>query len=75
MHKQPPYDPIKDFIPVSLVTQFPLVVVINPNVPAKNLAEFIALVKDGARQAHIRIERRRRLVAHPRRDVRCTWPA
>jgi tripartite-type tricarboxylate transporter receptor subunit TctC len=45
MHKQAPYDPIKDFIPVSLVTQFPLVVVINPNVPAKNLAEFIALLK------------------------------
>ena len=37
MHKQPPYDPVKDFIPVSLVTQFPLVVVINPNLPAKNL--------------------------------------
>ncbi|AMN40864.1 TTT family tricarboxylate transporter, receptor protein [Rhodoplanes sp. Z2-YC6860] len=45
MHKQPPYDPINDFIPVSLVTQFPLVVVINPNLPAKNLAEFIALLK------------------------------
>jgi tripartite-type tricarboxylate transporter receptor subunit TctC len=45
MHKQPPYDPIKDFVAVSLVTRFPLVVVINPNVPAKNLAEFIALLK------------------------------
>jgi tripartite-type tricarboxylate transporter receptor subunit TctC len=45
MHKQAPYDPIRDFIPVSLVTQFPLVVVINPNVPAKNMHEFIALLK------------------------------
>ncbi len=43
MHKQPPYDPVKDFIPVSLVTQFPLVVVINPSLPAKDLREFIAL--------------------------------
>lgn len=45
MHKQAPYDPINDFIPVSLVTQFPLVVVINPNVPAKDMREFIALLK------------------------------
>jgi tripartite-type tricarboxylate transporter receptor subunit TctC len=45
MHKQPPYDPIKDFVPVTLVTRFPLVMVINPNVPAKNLVEFIALAK------------------------------
>jgi tripartite-type tricarboxylate transporter receptor subunit TctC len=45
MHKQPPYDPIKDFVPVTLVTKFPLVMVINPNVPAKNLTEFIALAK------------------------------
>ena len=39
------FDPIKDFVPVTLVTRFPLVMVINPNVPAKNLAEFIALAK------------------------------
>jgi len=45
MHKQPPYDPINDFLPVSLVTQFPLVVVVNPKLPANNLAEFIALLK------------------------------
>jgi tripartite-type tricarboxylate transporter receptor subunit TctC len=45
MHKQPPYDPIADFAPVSLVTQFPLVVVINPRLPAETLAEFIALAK------------------------------
>ena len=69
MHKQPPYDPINDFIPVSLVTQFPLVVVINPNVPAKDLREFIALAEGGAGQAHLRIERRRRLVAHSGRDA------
>ena len=69
MHKQAPYDPIKDFIPVSLVTQFPLVVVINPNVPAKNLARVHRAAEEGAGQAHLRIERRRRLVAHPGRDA------
>jgi tripartite-type tricarboxylate transporter receptor subunit TctC len=45
MHKQPPYDPIRDFVPVSLVTKFPLVMVVNPNVKAKNLTEFIDLLK------------------------------
>jgi tripartite-type tricarboxylate transporter receptor subunit TctC len=45
MHKVPPYDPIKDFVPVSLVTKFPLVMVINPSIPAKNLTEYIALLK------------------------------
>jgi tripartite-type tricarboxylate transporter receptor subunit TctC len=45
MHKQPPYDPINDFSPVSLVAQFPLVVVINPSIKAQTLAEFIALLK------------------------------
>lgn len=45
IHKQPPFDPINDFLPVALVTEFPLVVVINPSVPAKTLSEFIALLK------------------------------
>ena len=45
MHKQPPFDPIRDFIPVALVTEFPLVVVIKPSLPARTLAEFIALLK------------------------------
>lgn len=45
LRKQAPYDPINDFIAVSLVTQFPLVVVINPKLPAKTLPEFIAMLK------------------------------
>ena len=45
MHKVPPYDPIKDFVPVTLVTKFPLVMVINPKLPANNIAEFIELLK------------------------------
>lgn len=39
------YDPVKDFAPVSLVGSVPNVMVINPGVPARNLAEFIALAK------------------------------
>jgi tripartite-type tricarboxylate transporter receptor subunit TctC len=45
LHKQPPYDPLKDFVPVSLVTRFPQLLVIKPSLPAKDLREFIALAK------------------------------
>jgi tripartite-type tricarboxylate transporter receptor subunit TctC len=45
MYKQPAYDPIKDFVPVSLVTRFPQVLVVKPSLPAKNLTDFIALAK------------------------------
>ena len=40
-----PYDLAKDFTPVALLGTFPLVLVENPAVPAKNVAELIALAK------------------------------
>ena len=40
-----PYDPIKDFTPVSLVAYIPHVLVINNDVPAKTLAQFITYAK------------------------------
>ncbi len=39
------YDPIKDFTPISLVGSYGLQMVINPAVPAKTVAEFIAYAK------------------------------
>lgn len=39
------YDPIKDFVPIAMVGVFPLIVAVNPSMPAKNLAELIALAK------------------------------
>ncbi|MCE9639794.1 MAG: tripartite tricarboxylate transporter substrate binding protein, partial [Betaproteobacteria bacterium] len=38
-----PYDPIKDFTPITLIATAPQVLVINPAVPAQTLKEFIAL--------------------------------
>ena len=43
--KKMPYDPVNDFAPVSLLAVTPYVVVVNPEVPAKTLAELIALAK------------------------------
>ena len=40
-----PYDTFKDFVGVSLLVRFPLVIAANPSVPGKNLAEFIAAAK------------------------------
>jgi tripartite-type tricarboxylate transporter receptor subunit TctC len=39
------YDPIKSFSPISLVAVTPYLLVVNPQVPAKSLAELVALVK------------------------------
>jgi tripartite-type tricarboxylate transporter receptor subunit TctC len=39
------YDPFKDFEPVAHVTNFQLALLANAELPAKNLAEFAALVK------------------------------
>jgi len=39
------YDPIKDFVPITLVASTPYLLVLHPSVQAKSLKEFIALVK------------------------------
>lgn len=39
------YSAEKDFTPVGMIARFPLVLVVHPNAPAKNLKEFIAWVK------------------------------
>ncbi|MCA3595795.1 MAG: tripartite tricarboxylate transporter substrate binding protein [Methylobacterium sp.] len=43
--KTMPYDPVKDFSPVSLLVIVPNVMVVHPSVPAKNVQEMIALLK------------------------------
>ncbi|AQV96975.1 MULTISPECIES: Bug family tripartite tricarboxylate transporter substrate binding protein [Cupriavidus] len=40
-----PYDPNKDFRPISLLSKVPSLYVVHPDVPAKNLKEFVALAK------------------------------
>ena len=53
LFKNPPADLRKDFAPVALVGTVPHLIVINPNVPAKNLLQdyqFFPRVEDGAFQ-------------------------
>jgi tripartite-type tricarboxylate transporter receptor subunit TctC len=40
-----PYDPLKDLAPLTMAVTFPNVLVVHAGVPAKSLAEFVALAK------------------------------
>jgi len=40
-----PYDPQRDLMPVSLITQVPSLIAVHPSVPVKNVNELIALAK------------------------------
>ena len=42
LYEKLPYDPIKDFTPVSEVASYMLVLVVHPSVPAKSVKEFVA---------------------------------
>jgi tripartite-type tricarboxylate transporter receptor subunit TctC len=39
------FDPVADITPIAIVAYTPLVLIINPRVPAQNLLEFVALLK------------------------------
>jgi tripartite-type tricarboxylate transporter receptor subunit TctC len=45
LNKSIAYDPIKDFAPISRTGSFTLMLVVNPEVPAKSVAELIAYAK------------------------------
>ena len=45
LYKNTPYDVVKDFTPVTLIAEGPLVVSTAPNVPANNLKDFFDLVR------------------------------
>lgn len=40
-----PYDPVRDFVPITLIARVPNMLVINPAIPAKDVKELIALMK------------------------------
>ena len=45
LYRKLPYDPVKDFAPIALVAAVPFALIVNPQVPANTLAEFIAYAK------------------------------
>jgi tripartite-type tricarboxylate transporter receptor subunit TctC len=45
LRAQVPYDPVKDFSPITIAASSPNVVVVNPNVAAKNMQELADLIR------------------------------
>jgi tripartite-type tricarboxylate transporter receptor subunit TctC len=45
LYKKLPYDTVKDFTPITLVASSPLMLVVHPSLPVKNIKELIALGK------------------------------
>jgi tripartite-type tricarboxylate transporter receptor subunit TctC len=41
-----PYDPVRDFAPISIATVSPFALVVHPSVPAKSVRELVALAKE-----------------------------
>jgi tripartite-type tricarboxylate transporter receptor subunit TctC len=45
LYKKVSYHPIRDFAPITIVATAPNILIVNPNVPARTVAEFIALAR------------------------------
>jgi tripartite-type tricarboxylate transporter receptor subunit TctC len=45
LFKTLPYDPVRDFTPVGMMAQFPFVLVVSKDFPAKSVKELIAMAK------------------------------
>jgi tripartite-type tricarboxylate transporter receptor subunit TctC len=45
VYKDLPYDPVKDFVPVSLTSTYPYLMVVNRSLGVKTLQEFVALAR------------------------------
>ncbi len=45
VHKNLAFDPVKDFLPVTMATRQPILLMMHPSLPVKSVREFIALAK------------------------------
>ena len=45
LYRNLPYDPVRDYLPVSLLATIPFVALVHPSVPAHTIQELVALVK------------------------------
>ena len=59
MRRNPPFDPLKDFTTIALLTVSPMVVSVNPKVPAANLKELAAYATKTGQPSSLRHRWRR----------------
>jgi tripartite-type tricarboxylate transporter receptor subunit TctC len=45
LYRTLPYDPVRDFTPVTLITQVPNVLVVHPSLPVRSVSDLIALAR------------------------------
>jgi tripartite-type tricarboxylate transporter receptor subunit TctC len=45
LYRNLPYDPVKDFVPITMIASAPLLVVVHPSLPVKSVQELIALAR------------------------------
>src|SRR6266849_9772443 len=45
LYDKAPFDPVKSFVPVTLIGAVPIVLIVNPSVPASSVNELVALAK------------------------------
>lgn len=45
MHRNMPFDPVRDFVPITQFADLPHILVVHPSVPAKSVQELVALLK------------------------------
>jgi tripartite-type tricarboxylate transporter receptor subunit TctC len=50
LYRKLPFDPARDFTPIALLATVPIVLVVNPRLPASTLSELLQLAKNGTEQ-------------------------
>lgn len=52
LHQPPPFDPVKDFTPITIVLRYPMYLLVNPGVPARTIGDFIGYAKANPGRLH-----------------------
>ena len=58
LYKSLPFDFQRDIVPVAGLAELPLVLVVDPRLPAKNITEFVAYAKANPGKVNIGLVRR-----------------
>ena len=48
LYKTAQYDPVKDFVPIMLISRSPQVLLLHPDVPARNIKDFLSLARSAS---------------------------
>jgi tripartite-type tricarboxylate transporter receptor subunit TctC len=46
IHKELPYDPTKDFVPLAMLASAPFILIVNPDLPVRSVNELVAYAKE-----------------------------